>query len=507
MENLKFELKPYMNCETECEKVELELVDEIDQLITDKESEISALTVRIDELTNQADALDYTIAVASGVLTGLMDIFLGDELKKYVDESVNKSVINNAKQQSAKHQFQKAQAEANEKNKTLPNDTYQRIKASVDQKFTPLHNENGVISPEEEQRVLQKAIRYFERHCESPTDAIWNKKGSEITSKSHHLDDFSHHASVIGLTASILTQFTRHPHGFFSNKNGEFLPIAIDSNSFDLIGNTIPTKIACGFGNWFWHLMSDVSGTSKTAGGGMGVPGPILSVAKLISSVPGMSKTNFSQIVNDIFVDARFDLRSEIAQSVPVLINEIIVRFLFCMRRLMIEFNSKNNWTSIDWKSIIPFGNRTVEGMMTIASGTFCALDIADAAIRSGGFNSNTLLKLNFVGIGRFTVALGTDFAMGLSKGKCNREQMLLKNQMLCLYEAKMYQGEVLLWEATQEADASIDGLEKAMCACTYDVNQSLCHINKKVESIKTISASSINENNPTLAREILGIL
>lgn len=47
MENLKFELKPYMNCETECEKVELELADEIDQLITDKESEISAMTVRI----------------------------------------------------------------------------------------------------------------------------------------------------------------------------------------------------------------------------------------------------------------------------------------------------------------------------------------------------------------------------------------------------------------------------------------------------------------------------
>ena len=75
MENLKFELKPYMNCETECEKVELELADEIDQLITDKESEISAMTVRIDGLTNQADALDYTIAVASGVLTGLIDSF------------------------------------------------------------------------------------------------------------------------------------------------------------------------------------------------------------------------------------------------------------------------------------------------------------------------------------------------------------------------------------------------------------------------------------------------
>lgn len=194
-------------------------------------------------------------------------------------------------------------------------------------------------------------------------------------------------------------------------------------------------------------------------------------------------------------------------QAIPVIINEVLVRGFYFIRHLAVELKDKQDFKQLEWSKTIPCGNRTVERMMTIASGTFCALDIADAAIRSGGFNSNTLLKLNFVGIGRFTVALGTDFAMELSKGKCNREQMLLKNQMLCLYEAKMYQGEVLLWEATQEADASIDDFEKAMCACTYDVNQSLCHINEKVESIKTISASSIKESNPTLAREILGVL
>ena len=60
--------------------------------------------------------------------------------------------------------------------------------------------------------------------------------------------------------------------------------------------------------------------------------------------------------------------------------------------------------------------------MLTIATGTFTAIDLADAAIRSaiksGGepmtFLKNFVLLVNFVGVGRFAIAIGQDTLMGV---------------------------------------------------------------------------------------------
>ena len=50
----------------------------------------------------------------------------------------------------------------------------------------------------------------------------------------------------------------------------------------------IPQKILYGTVIWFFHLVSDVAGSSSTAGltGGTGIPGPLLSLAKEISAIP-----------------------------------------------------------------------------------------------------------------------------------------------------------------------------------------------------------------------------
>ena len=39
---------------------------------------------------------------------------------------------------------------------------------------------------------------------------------------------------------------------------------------------------------WFYHLVSDMAGSSSTAGktGGTGIPGPILALAKEMSAIP-----------------------------------------------------------------------------------------------------------------------------------------------------------------------------------------------------------------------------
>src|SRR5690606_40294205 len=63
--------------------------------------------------------------------------------------------------------------------------------------------------------------------------------------------------------------------------------------------------------------------------------------------------------------------------------------------------------------------------ILTIATGTFTAVDLADAAIRagmkSGGnlatFGVQLVLRVNFIGIGRFAFAVYSDVSMGAQRG------------------------------------------------------------------------------------------
>ena len=66
-------------------------------------------------------------------------------------------------------------------------------------------------------------------------------------------------------------------------------------------------------------------------------------------------------------------------QTIPVIINECIVRSFFLLRRLLQELSRDDiqDWSDvhkINWKAIIPFRNRTVDRMLTIASMTFTAV-------------------------------------------------------------------------------------------------------------------------------------
>ncbi len=62
----------------------------------------------------------------------------------------------------------------------------------------------------------------------------------------------------------------------------------VPDKSRPFIGKDVPEKILKGTITWFFHLVSDMAGSSSTAGstGGTGIPGPILALAKEISAIP-----------------------------------------------------------------------------------------------------------------------------------------------------------------------------------------------------------------------------
>jgi hypothetical protein len=116
-------------------------------------------------------------------------------------------------------------------------------------------------------------------------------------------------------------------------------------------------------------------------------------------------------------------------------LNEVIVRSFYFIRRLVVEIREKKEFGKIEWKNTLPFKNRTIIRMLTIATGTFTLVDLADAAIRgaikSGGnaalFAKEFILRVNFVGVGRFAVAVVTDMAMGVKRSRRRNERMAIQ--------------------------------------------------------------------------------
>ena len=385
-------------------------IKNIDSAIDINDSKLQEYNKQLKKFTNQADALDYTVAIGSGILAGIIDsFFVGDfslsDGKKWGNEQLEKIV-----------------------KKLGKNDNVYEAKKNLE-KF----------------------------HIPSDTSKVWNKKN--ITPHTHRIDDLAHHTSLVGLISSITTQFTEI--SYFQNRFGENL--CLDITDKGLIGNNLSEKIFAGTVNWFYHLVSDMTKSEGNIGYGMGIPGPILSLAKELSMLPGINKTKLPQIIDYFYVKG-FDLRTELGvlqqlgkQAIPVILNEVLIRVFYFFSRLIKEYKDKENFKAIDWKNVLPYKNRTLTRMLTISSGTFLAFDLLDAGIRSGGNWGTFVLRVNFVNIGRFTVSCYNEYKMEREKEKIKKDILDLYSQQLSLNNIKLSYNIAGMWVSTKEAIENIE--------------------------------------------------
>ena len=440
------------------------------------QNEIDRLNLDIDRLTNHSDRVDNLVAVGSGLLAGLIDAFWVGEFnfergKAWSNHTVNDFVMRTAKAQGY------------------------------------------------EGERLDGAIKFLESKFPVPSDNIWKGKDLGISAKSHHLDDLAHHPTPVGLFFSILTQFTKK--GYFQNGEGTFLPIGIDEDGLDLIGADVSSKFFCGTVNWFFHLVSDMSGSNKTAGVGMGIPGPIVSLLKELSTIPGLDRTGLPEKLKEVFVKERFDLRSEMAvmhelgrQAVPVMINEVLVRAFYFIRRFASELKAKRSFSDIEWKKTLPWNNRTMTRMLTIATGTFTVVDLADAAIRAGmksggnlaAFGAQLVLRVNFVGIGRFTIAAYSDVSMGSQREGLRDERIAVLSEQLHWANAKVAYLQADVWQAAERTEASLQEAEQMMRQ-SAEISMRAWEANRT--SLRQIGQmqAKIQTHNPQLINDIRNIL
>ncbi|RST77270.1 hypothetical protein D4T97_001905 [Siminovitchia acidinfaciens] len=476
-------------------KEEIGKLDELDEHISLNQDRLDKLNKEIDRLTNHSEGADYLVAVGSGVLAGLIDVFWVDEFSLERGRDWGEDKVN---------QFVKKVAEF-----------------------------NGYEGDD-----LQGAIRNLEQFG-TPSDSNTMDFGGSLQ---HHLRDFAHHPTLVGLMFSLLTQFTGKSYG--TDENGLFQ--VVDVNNKKLIGKTIPDKFLLGVVHWFLHMVSDMAGSSSTPGKGTGLPGPLLSLAKELSTFSifqniKIGEQRLSVWISKLFngtllaernddgtIDKplRFDLRAEIGigyelsrQALPVVINECVVRGFYFIRRLVEEIKEKDvkrvkDLKQLEWQRTLPFKNRTIVRMLTISTGTLAAVDLGDAAIRglykSGGnkalFLKEFVLRVNFVGIGRFSIAIGTDATMGMKQQKRRNERIGILGEQLHLMNSKIYYLQASAWVTAKTTEKTInEALEKMKETTRYFVDN--WEANRK--SMQNIGAyrQGIERHNPKLLDEISDIL
>ena len=313
----------------------------------------------VKKLKPECDKLDYVLAACSGALCGLIDIFLVGKPGESILGDITDKWFSNR---------------------------------TVD--FAKLCGWNGE-GEASALRFLENKFKvpYDQRGCGDAGSSVF-----DLNPSNHHFKSLGHNPTICGLFFSILDQFQNTSH-FVSG--GQLISLENAASEFNLRGNDVAGTFFCGFVNWFGHLMSDVSGSSNSAGRGMGIPSPFWAWTNDIIAIKnslGIKVSKFDETVNELAMsiyNQGFDARFQAAQAIPVFINEMIVRIVYAVRRLIKYFattQKEERSFGLMWRTCEPFSNATVKRMLTVAHGTFVPTEF--------------FLRFNLIGIGRFSISL-----------------------------------------------------------------------------------------------------
>lgn len=321
-----------------------------------------------EDLTNlKCDKYDYLIAGCSGVFSGIIDIFFvgkpgSSKLGNFTDIQTDNLVKRFAKLVGWK-----------------PKDG----------------NEDSVSS----------AINYFERNFSINYDqANSTKVGGDFNmgTTNHHFKSLGHSPDIVGLFFSILDQF-QGKASFFDN--GQLIRIESNNPNFKLQGNNFISKLFCGFCNWIGHLISDVAGSSggrrSSSGRGSGIPIPFMNLFQLCNFGEfkvGEDRNTLAMVMTKVFQQG-YDARFGAAMAIPVLINELMIRTLWVIKKRFFEKR--------DWKYCVPSEKYAdLRLMLLVGYGALCLVDGAHAGIRSGGNVVSFVLRLNIIAWARLIILI-----------------------------------------------------------------------------------------------------
>lgn len=313
---------------------------------------------RLLQEENRCDKYDYLAAVGCGAISGIIDIFLigapgSSAVQNWTDEQVDKTVMRFAKQCG-----------------WSPREGKERNVASA----------IGFLEK-------KYPVNYDQRNTTDIGGAF------RMGTKNHHMKSLAHAPDMIGLFFSVLNQFTSTA-SFLDNGH----LITVKTDTYELQGHDFISRLYCGIVNWFGHVMSDVAGSSGSAGRGSGIVIPFFELFQLCnfgSFKVGENRNTLAVVATKVFQEG-YDVRFGLAMAIPAIVCDLSIKFIWAIKRYF--FHKKPLNECIPTKKY-----DDLRIMLILGNGTLCLMDGADAAARSGGNWVNFFLHLNIIAWWRLT--------------------------------------------------------------------------------------------------------
>ena len=177
-------------------------------------------------------------------------------------------------------------------------------------------------------------IEKLESLAKVPYDALnYNNKGNVIVqeivdglSPMFHHNVALGHDPILGFIFGVLDMMRGSVTTL--DFNGEFLIQFADGYS-DRKAQNLFQAIA----TVFLHLLSDVNGSSSAKNGGMGLPVPFMALFNKMQFGKIGDNETIAELVKSMFYQG-YDFRHFCAMSLPVMINEVVVRVAYFAKRL-----------------------------------------------------------------------------------------------------------------------------------------------------------------------------
>ena len=187
-----------------------------------------------------------------------------------------------------------------------------------------------------------------------------------------------HYPDIFGLIASICNQFTGT--STFYDQDKKFVYMVNAENKHELHGDTFVGKVFCGTANWFWHCISDIAGSSGSRGKGeehigAGLPIPFTELFQLcdfgkFENEKGQWQS-FATVMTKVYEEG-YDARHAATMSVPVILNELLIRAIYTIKR--------HFYNGLEWNKILLENNHIIS---KIIKAKLIIRDISDITIIS----------------------------------------------------------------------------------------------------------------------------
>lgn len=252
-----------------------------------------------------------------------------------------------------------------------------------------------------------------------------------IAPGTHHMMSLAHSPDIMGLFFSIVNQFYS-TSSFIAD--GQL--ITIQTETYELQGGNFVTKVLCGIANWFGHLMSDVAGSSGAHGRGTGIVIPfyeIFGFCKFGSFKDRNGVKDLSEIAMQAFTQG-YDFRFGLAAAVPVVITDLLIKFVWGLRRhFQYHYSIRECFPSSRHASL--------RVMLLMGNGTLCLIDAADAGIKSGGEPIVFFMRLNLIAWFRFALLVVKEVMIRVGISDFMENEIVAYqcvNEALCDYLAQL---------------------------------------------------------------------